>query len=268
MKRPPAIQAEAQPDRSWEVCSADDAVFCDEGVANPTAISPIVECLGSVNSVVGEAVRLLGAAVLALDRQRGARCFALSSALPGEGKSTVSVGLACALATEPQRRTLLVETDFRRPSLTPMLNLSSAPGLGEWLNGDLDYLPVRLVEPGGFYLLVAGETGHRPEVLGSRKMGALLRASRGLFDFVLLDAPPVLPVADTVLIQHLVDGFLLVVRSRRTPREALLEALGRLDSDRVVGVVMNDHQEYRGSYHSHARRTYGMDSPRESSARR
>jgi Mrp family chromosome partitioning ATPase len=89
-------------------------------------------------------------------------------------------------------------------------------------------------------------------------MAALLQSARGAFDFVVLDAPPILPVADAVLLQDLVDGFVLVVRSRLTPREAVREALGRLLPERVLGVVLNDHKEYRHSYRSYAYDRYGM----------
>lgn len=76
---------------------------------------------------------------------------------------------------------------------------------------------------------------------------------------MILDAVPLLPVADAVLMQDLVDGFLLVVRSRQTPRHAIHDAVARLRSDRVIGVVLNDHHEYRGSYKGYAYRGYGMD---------
>ena len=75
---------------------------------------------------------------------------------------------------------------------------------------------------------------------------------------MLLDAVPVLPVADTVLMQDLVDGFQLVVRSRRTPRDAIHDTLAKLRSDRVIGVVFNGHREYRGSYKDYGYRRYGM----------
>jgi capsular exopolysaccharide synthesis family protein len=187
-------------------------------------------------------------------------CLAVTSSLPGEGKSTITTGLAGALAREPGRRILLIEADLRRPSLQATLGLPPAPGLGEWLNGRIDYVPVRLVQPGGFFLLVAGQCElERPEFLGSPRMDSLLHAARGLFDLVLLDAMPILPVADAVLIQDLVDGFLLVVRSRQTPREALRDALARLRPDRVMGVVLNDQQEHRSSYRTRAYQRYGID---------
>jgi Mrp family chromosome partitioning ATPase len=183
----------------------------------------------------------------------------MTSALPGEGKSTLSVGLASALGREPGRRILLVEADLRRPSFTKSLGLPPAHGLSEWLNGTLDFVPVRALEPGGFFLVAAGQTPlKRPELLGSPRMDAVLRADRRLFDLVILDAVPVLPVADTVLMQDLVDGFQLVVRSRRTPREAIHDTLAKLRSDKVIGVVFNGHQEYRASYKDYGYRRYGM----------
>jgi Mrp family chromosome partitioning ATPase len=107
--------------------------------------------------------------------------------------------------------------------------------------------------------MTAGQMGlKRPELLGSPRMDAVLRAGRRLFDLVLLDAVPVLPVADTVLMQDLVDGFQLVVRSRRTPCDAIRDTLLKLRPDKVVGVVFNGHREYRTSYRDYGYRRYGM----------
>jgi len=233
--------------------------FSDEGTATSDKVSPIIENLGNPDSVVGEALRLLGAGVQKLRRDRKISCLAVTSALPDEGKSLVTLGLAAALARENDQRILLVEADLRRPSLVPTLGLSSRPGLSEWLRSELAYVPVSVVEPGGFFLLTAGQSGlDRPAVLGSLRMDALLRAARSLFDFVLLDSVPIMAVTDTVLIQDLVDGFLLVVRSRQTPRDAIKDALAKLRADKVLGVVLNDHVEHKGSYRAYAQGRYGM----------
>jgi Mrp family chromosome partitioning ATPase len=131
--------------------------------------------------------------------------------------------------------------------------------LSEWLNGTLDYVPIRFVDAGGFFLIAAGQTGlRRPELMGSPRMDAVLKAARRLFDLVLLDAVPVLPVADTVLMQDLVDGFQLVVRSRRTPRDAIHDTLAKLRPDRVIGVVFNGHREYKSSHKYYGYHSYGM----------
>jgi polysaccharide chain length determinant protein (PEP-CTERM system associated) len=227
-------------------------------VGSPRA-TPVLEALRDHDSSVGEELRLLAAKLVELTRAHKASCLALTSALPVEGKTTISIGLTGALAREPRRKVLLIEADLRRPSLGPALGLPPGPGLSEWLSGSIEEVPIRQVEPGGFHVLAAGQAGlKRPEVLGSPRMEALLRAARARFDLVVLDAVPVLPVADTVLMQELVDGFLLVVRSRQTPRAAIHEALAKLRADLVLGVVLNDQREYRGSYKEYVYRRYGM----------
>jgi receptor protein-tyrosine kinase len=169
------------------------------------------------------------------------------------------------LAREPGRRVLLLEADVRRPSLTGTLDLPPSPGLGEYLNGSAEDVPVRVVEPGGFSFLAAGLAElERPETLGSSRMRAVVETARGLYDFVLLDAPPLIPVADTVLFQDMVDGFLLVVRSRQTPRAAIDEALAKLRADAVLGLVLNDHRVYRDSYRAYAYERYGGRASRPS----
>lgn len=231
----------------------------EDGVVHGAHLTPIVESVKDPHSVAGEELRLLRARVHTFCQEKGLNCIALSSALPGEGKSTVTVGLATALARERGRRVLLIEADLRRPSIAQILGLPPAPGLSEWLAAALDQVPVRLYENGGFFVLTSGEAEFdKPESLGSPLMEALLRSARDSFDFVLVDSPPVLPVADTILMQDLLDGFLLVARSRQTPREAILDALGRLRSDKILGVVLNDHKEYRHSYQTYGYDRYGM----------
>jgi capsular exopolysaccharide synthesis family protein len=242
--------------------------FLDEGVVTPSRSCAIVGSLRDAHSIVGEELRLLRSRLRTHGKAGPTRCLALTSALPGEGKSTVALGLAAAFAREPGRRVLLVEADLRRPTVSENLGLPPVPGLSEWLNGGLDQVPIRLVQPGGFSVLVAGQDPlERPESLGSPLMDALLRTARSAFDDVLVDAPPLLPVADATLMQDLLDGFLLIVRSRVTPRAAILDALGRLRPEKVVGVVLNDHKVYRHSYSTYAYQKYGMSyGPRSSEA--
>jgi capsular exopolysaccharide synthesis family protein len=253
----PADEGTPAEGAEWKPSPQDDVGFCDEGVVTARASVAILESLFDPRSFAGEELRRLGARTQDLRRVRGTSCIALTSPLAGEGKSTISVGLAAALAREPGRRVLLIEADHRCGSLQRTLGIAHSPGLAEWLNGAIDYVPVRVLEPGGFFLLVTGQAQlERPELLGSSRMEGLLRAARGLFDFVILDATPVLPVADAVLIQDLVDGFLVVVRSRKTPKDAIREALARLRPDRVLGVVLNEHVGVDRSYRDQTYQAY------------
>lgn len=231
--------------------------FSGRGTVKPSRVVPVLESLRDPRTGIAEELRLLRARVLALMQQRDLKCLAVTSALDGDGKTTIALGLAAALAREPGRRVLLVEADVRRPSISEALGLPGAAGLAEWLNGTLEQAPVRLVETGGFHLLVAGQTAlERPEDIASPLMEGLLRSAREAFDIVLVDAPPILSVADTVLLQDLVDGLLLVARSRVTPRRALADALGSLHADKLLGVVLNDHREYGRSYAARAAALY------------
>jgi capsular exopolysaccharide synthesis family protein len=240
-------------------------LFVDGAATVPNRI-PIIESLRDSHSVTGEELRLLRTRLRTLEQERGIKAIVLSSALPGEGKSTVSLGLAAALAREKGRRILLIEADLRRPSLTEALGIPPAPGLAEYLNGGLDRVPLRAVQPGGFELLVAGqEPLESPDSVGSPLMEALVKTARQHYDFVVLDGPPVLVVSDTILMQDLVDGVLMVARSRKTPREAIVDALGRIRNEKVLGLVLNDHREYRNSYRSYGYKYYGLkDGARDS----
>lgn len=195
--------------------------------------------------VVAEEFRLLRAKVRALDADRRFRVFGIVSAAMGEGKSTIALGLARAFAQEPDTRALLVEADLRRPTLEAYLGMAKVPGLGEWLETGVGPIGLRRVGSGGFYLLSGGLPTHQrqPELLGSERMARVLESAQRSFDFVIVDCPPLLPVADAVLLQDLLDGFLLLVRERFTPWSTINRALTRLKPDRIRGVMLNDHQE-------------------------
>jgi capsular exopolysaccharide synthesis family protein len=242
----------------WSEVPPEDVEFVVTGEVRASRV-PILEAFADPSSIVGEELRLISARIQDLSRQRGARCLALTSPLPGEGKSTLSLGLAAALARQPGRRVLLLEVDLRRPSLTQALGLPPSAGLGEWLHARVGKIPLRVVEPFGFSVLVAGQAElEQPEILGSRRMESLLRVARSQFDIVVLDAMPLVPVTDATIMQDLVDGFILVVRHRATPRDAVQQGLAKLHPGRVLGVVMNDYREILPTYTTYAYRRYGM----------
>jgi protein-tyrosine kinase len=203
----------------------------------------------ALGSPLGEELRLLRTRVKDIAATRPFRCFGITSTEGGEGKTTVCLGLAAALAQEPGRRVLVIEADTRKPSIERALGLPCSEGLGEWLTGSDDRLAVRTVQPDGFSLLSVGRLQQlSPELLASIRMARLLATARAYYDFALLDCPPVLPVADSVLLQDLVDGYLFVVRARHSPREAVIRAAAQLKPDRIQGVVFNDHRAILSRY--------------------
>jgi len=216
---------------------------------------PIVALLVG-SSPIAEELRILRAKLRVIGQQRVLRCVGLVSAAGGEGKTTVSMGLATSL-TQDGGRVLLIEADLRRPAIERYLGLAPVEGLGEYLQGQGDEVVVRRIDPHGFQLLSAGRgPAPAPELLGSERMRHLLEALRRRFDFVVVDCPPLGPVADSVILQDLLDAFLFVVRARHSPIETITKALSHLKADRIAGVVLNDNHEILTSYYSYSYRRY------------
>jgi len=232
-------------------------------VVHSSALAPLTLAALSAGSVIAEEFRSLGARIGALGGERSTRCIGLVSALAGEGKTTLTIGLAAALAREPGRKVLLIEADLRKPAVDDYLGIPPANGLNEWLSSKHGHASLRQLAPLGFALLSAGRgPTWKPELLGSERMAQLLKAARRSFDYVLLDCPPLLPVADAVILQDQVDGFVLVIRARRSPIEAIQRAVSTLKPDRVRGVVLNAHRELLPGYYRYAYqhyREYGYD---------
>jgi receptor protein-tyrosine kinase len=178
--------------------------------------------------------------------EAGGTLVGVCSPVSGDGKSLTALNLAGALAQDPRARVLLVEVDLRRPSVTIGNHLAlRKPHAQGLVDAILD--PRLALEQVTQYLpefnlavLPAGRCSSSPyEALKSAQLGELLAQARRRFDYVILDAPPVVPVPDCRLIQKYVDGFLMVVAARRTSRAALEEALELLGPEKIVGFVVN-----------------------------
>ena len=234
-------------------------VFSEEGLRLlPRPASDVLAAVLSGRTLAVEELQFLLAKLYTIGEQRPARCLGILSATAGEGKTTLAIGLAATLAAEPARRVLLVEADLRKPAIESYLGLPIAPGVAEWLRGSVATVPLRWVTPPGFALVPAGRSGlDRPDRMGSRRMAELLDAARQAFDFIIVDCPPVTPVADVVYIQDRLDGFLFLVRARQSPKEAIQRAASRLKPDRILGTIFNDQKEIFSSYYNYGYRRYG-----------
>ena len=234
---------------------------CFEEVADavPGEIGPVTAAVLAPDSPVSEEFRILRTRVRRIDEERPFRCVGVVSSASGEGKTTISLGLAVAMAREPGCRVLLVEADVRRPAINDRLGLPHASGLSEWLQSKDDAIPVKVVVPSRFSLLSAGAAAlEHPELLASARMSRLIEAARQYFDFVVVDCPPLMPVADSALLQDLVDGFLLVVRARHTPAETIRRALSRLKAEKIQGLVFNAQRELLRSSYGPSYKPYGQ----------
>jgi capsular exopolysaccharide synthesis family protein len=169
------------------------------------------------------------------------RTLLVTSPLPGDGKSTTALNLATALAERGKRNVLLVEADFYNPTLGLALRIEGGPGLAECLEDKLDPLSaLRRLDPLQWYLLPAGKSRRNPtELLQSDALVSLMRRLGGLFDWILIDTPPVIPLADAVALSRCADGSLLVVRADRTSSEAVEDAIALLGPNHVLGILLN-----------------------------
>jgi capsular exopolysaccharide synthesis family protein len=177
-----------------------------------------------------------------LDVDSPPRVLMVSSAIPEEGKTTVAVNLALALA-EGGQRVAVIEADLRRPRVTHYLGLVAGAGLTNVLTGSADVQDVE--QPygdGGVTVVAAGPSAPNPgQLLASAAMAALLEKLRASYDYVILDAPPLLPVADSTGLAVLADGVLLVVRYGRALRDQVRQARATLDrvGATTSGVILN-----------------------------
>jgi capsular exopolysaccharide synthesis family protein len=169
------------------------------------------------------------------------RVIMISSSVPAEGKTTLIVNLALMLV-EAGQRVILVEADLRKPKVTRYLGMVDGVGLTNVLTGSAAVDDVTQTYRGGLSVLASGPTPPNPgELLASSQMAALLEKLRGQWDFVLVDAPPVLPVADAAGLAPAVDGVVLSVRYGRTRKDQLQQAastIRHVGAD-VLGVVLN-----------------------------
>jgi len=194
-------------------------------------------------SVAAEQYRGIRLAIENYRRERGTRVVAIASPARSDGKTTTAINLAGALAQAREARVVVVEADLRHPSMARVLGLPGTHGLSAYL---LDHSlgSDEVIEwPRGlsFGVVVAGAPSSMPyELLASARLSGLLAELRERFDFVLVDTPPALPFPDVGILRDVVDGFLLVVRAKRTPREQVHECLNAIGPQRVLGMVFND----------------------------
>lgn len=188
-----------------------------------------------------EAFRLLSVRLRHLRRERNVQKILITSTIPQEGKSVVSANLACALASGTRQRTLLLEGDIRRPTLSKVFGLPSHPGICEWLQGQRGLMEsIYHLDTAGVWFLPAGNPPTNPlELLQSRELPVAIERLSQTFDWIIIDSPPVLPLADTSVWSRFSDGILLVARQGITQKHHLKRGIEGLESRKLIGAVLN-----------------------------
>lgn len=193
------------------------------------------------------------------------RLVLISSAGPGDGKSTTAVNLAGALSLKTDAKILLADTDFRRSTIHTQLGLPASPGLADVLCGTatLDEALIQLEQFPNLCVISAGEPRANPsELLDSTRWASLCEQLYSRFRYVIADSPPVASVADYELLQAACDGVVLVVRPDHTKRNACLKAISMIPKEKLIGVVMNCVDDWflgRSDYFNPYTYGYGMN---------
>jgi capsular exopolysaccharide synthesis family protein len=193
-------------------------------------------------SLAAEQYRSLRTRIKRAESGRAVRAIAITSPNKGDGKSLTAANLALTMAQEFQQRVLLIDCDLRRPSVHQLFGLSEGPGLADVLMNvaELDQALVSLPEH-HLTVLPAGLPPSNPaELLGSAAMRRVLDTLRTRFDRILVDVPPVAPLADLHILAPVVDGLLMIIRAGVTPKPAIERALAGLDQSKVLGLVLNE----------------------------
>ncbi len=207
----------------------------------------------NMNALGAEQFRVLAGRVIQLREKKGVRVLAVTSSLVGEGKTTVSVGLAVTLARDYLVDTILIDGDMRNPSVSARLGRHNDKGLVNVLAGECD-LDAALFQHAhrNLRVLCAGKSdGDQLSLPAMRgEVQKLLDGLRHRDLLVIVDGPPILPIADMNLYAEIVDSILLVVRGRETPQRVVIEALDFLEGRKIEGVVLNGVVDLQRAYYS------------------
>jgi len=207
---------------------------------HPTPEQRLVS-IAEPDSPGAEMFRVLSTRLAHMQRKRRLHKLLITSSEGEEGKSVVAANLAFSIARRPNERVLLIEADLRRPSASTLLTSAPLRGIAEWSEGKLPLEEALYrVNDLPLWFLSAGHGLEEPmPLLESERFATMLETVAASFDWVLLDGTPLLPMADSTSLSRLCDGVLVVVREGFTRRKVLNKALGAVEKNKLVGMVLN-----------------------------
>jgi len=224
---------------------------------SPARVEPHLIAVSQPRSAYTEQYRSLRTRILEAGERMQMHAFVITSVGIGEGKTLTALNLAWLLAQTEGVRALVIDSDLRRPCATDYLGIDAKMGLSEVLGGQLrlEDAIVRL-EPSGLHLLPGG----RPrddvaELLSGPSYARVLSEVRRMFDYIIIDAPPLGIFTDASVLMSRADGGLLVVRAGKTRYSSVEKLLDQMPKERLLGVVLNrtEEQPDEASYYYHHR---------------
>ena len=224
----------------------------DGPASAPHEIDQHLVSLVEPSSFASEQYRVLRHTLEQLHRTAGHSIFGIGSPSASDGKTTTALNLAGALGQAHDARVLLIEADLRCPTMAERLGLDDdgSPGLVEAIgssNAGIADVARRLTAY-NLSVVLAGEKPATPyEVLKSPRLGELLGEARRLYDYVVIDTPPIVAFPDGRILNNWVDGWLIVVAAHRTSRKQLEEALDLMEESKTVGFVFTHDERFRAN---------------------
>ena len=208
---------------------------------------------GEASRAALEAYRGLRTRLMRAQAKTGLKSIVVTSSLPGEGKTLTTMNLGLCYAQHPQQRVLVIDADLRTCGLTSMLDHPSTPGLAEVLAGEVtpDEAIVATNQKNLFVLPAGTVLSSPPELFTGTHWQEFIARCSELFKVILIDTPPILPLADFELISAACDGVLMVVRAHHGQRETLQKTARALDPKKLLGLVFNATDVSRKDYYGY-----------------
>lgn len=202
-------------------------------------------------SIAAESYRTLRTNIQYSSFDEECKVIVITSSVPGEGKSTTAGNLALSMA-EGEKMVLLVDCDLRKPSIHKNFGISNAKGLSDVIVEKESVKDVCQKYNKNLTILTSGKIPPNPaEMLNSKSMLNLLEGLKQVFDYIILDTPPVQAVADAQILSAKADGTIVVVRAESTKKDAVhstVDLLKKVNSN-IIGTVLNGQETKRSSYY-------------------
>jgi tyrosine-protein kinase Etk/Wzc len=213
--------------------------------------------VGASDPIFQEQIKTLRAKYMFMVDKLNCKMVGVTSAVAGEGKTLIIAHLAASLAQSGRMKVLLVDLDIRKGDLSIGMGMRANPGVSDYLKEKftLDQM-IQPSEIPGLLLISSGSDKSAPgNYLASFRFRDLMNEIRGKYDLILLDTPPVLAVADTVMLGEHLDRYLLLYRAGYTPVKLFQNAIEEIGENKVLGVIMNcvqgETKKYYDRYYGH-----------------
>jgi protein-tyrosine kinase len=216
---------------------------------------------GDDNARGTEEFRTLRSRLYHTREKKALKKILVTSALPKEGKSFTSANLAQVLVRQHGRRVLLIDADLRGPRLHMMLGTTASPGLSDYLQGKSDEFSIMQQGPmENLFFIPSGDQISDPsELVANGRLKSLLQRVEALFDWIIIDSPPAVPVSDAGVLSKACDGVLLVVRSNATPVDMARRARQEFPDQALIGIVLNGTDHDAVPYSRYYYEAYGKN---------